>query len=567
MPVWGKRRALLAAVWLAFIARGLFYCIEQPIWEGFDEWAHFAYIQHIGDHGRVPSRTDCVSPIVERSLQLVPLSESASAVGPGTVTHDSFWRLAPAERLRRQEELRKLPFSAARVKPALGARQYEAQHPPLYYVVLAPAYLLCRSWPLPAQVYLLRVLSMAIASAALFFAFSIAAYLLRRRSLALLVPVLLACSPGLFLYVCRIGNDSLAIVLVAAVILAALRVRRHPDSIAAWMKLGLLTGAAALTKAYALALLPLLPLLAGFGIASARRKWKRTLAGFGFACVVAVTVAGWWYWRTWTTTGTLSGEQLAVAASRFSMADKLSAASEIDWRRVVDAAAFTHIWTGGWSFLVARSWMYRVFELIGAVSMIGLGFHALRIVRRSRRNLAQDLAIPVLACAASAAAVAYHSLIIFLEKNISTGIGWYLYGAIVPEAVLIVLGLGALFGRKGAPWVLVFVSAAAASLDLYTVHLKLMPYHAGMIPPDAAFDLSRLASLDAFADFLQRLAINKPVGTSLIAASWLSYLCATVGLLGLAAASGKHFPLWTRGSSPRVRRAAPRAAADAGGAS
>src|SRR5438309_248236 len=48
---------LLFLVWIAFVTRGLFYCVQQPMWEGYDEWAHFAYIQHVAarqnfGHGR-----------------------------------------------------------------------------------------------------------------------------------------------------------------------------------------------------------------------------------------------------------------------------------------------------------------------------------------------------------------------------------------------------------------------------------------------------------------------------------------------------------------------------------
>jgi len=74
--------------------------VQQPMWEGYDEWAHFAFIQHIAEFRTLPSRTDLVSPEVQRSLQLVPLSLAAAKVASGTITHDSFWRLAPEERGR-----------------------------------------------------------------------------------------------------------------------------------------------------------------------------------------------------------------------------------------------------------------------------------------------------------------------------------------------------------------------------------------------------------------------------------------------------------------------------------
>ena len=102
-----QHRLLLFVIWLAFLVRGCFYSLEQPMWEGYDEWAHFAYIQHLAEDRVIPSRTDPVSQEVQRSLQLVPLSQSA-AVLPGTITHDSFWRLAPEEQRQREAEVRAL---------------------------------------------------------------------------------------------------------------------------------------------------------------------------------------------------------------------------------------------------------------------------------------------------------------------------------------------------------------------------------------------------------------------------------------------------------------------------
>ena len=40
-------RRVLLILWLAFLLRGIFYCTVLPLWEGFDEWAHFAVIQQM----------------------------------------------------------------------------------------------------------------------------------------------------------------------------------------------------------------------------------------------------------------------------------------------------------------------------------------------------------------------------------------------------------------------------------------------------------------------------------------------------------------------------------------
>lgn len=38
-------RLILVTLWTCFLLRGFFYCSFLPIWEGYDEWAHFAFVQ------------------------------------------------------------------------------------------------------------------------------------------------------------------------------------------------------------------------------------------------------------------------------------------------------------------------------------------------------------------------------------------------------------------------------------------------------------------------------------------------------------------------------------------
>ena len=52
-------RYYLAAIWLVFVLRGVFYCNLIPLWEGFDEWGHYAFVEHLRLHaGALPRTTD-----------------------------------------------------------------------------------------------------------------------------------------------------------------------------------------------------------------------------------------------------------------------------------------------------------------------------------------------------------------------------------------------------------------------------------------------------------------------------------------------------------------------------
>ena len=69
-----SRALWLACIWILFLVRGLFYVSFVPLWEGFDEWAHYAVLQNIATSGHLLIGTaDPVSREVQASLQLAPL--------------------------------------------------------------------------------------------------------------------------------------------------------------------------------------------------------------------------------------------------------------------------------------------------------------------------------------------------------------------------------------------------------------------------------------------------------------------------------------------------------------
>src|SRR5438067_3857140 len=115
-----QRRAalLVGAVWALFVLKTVFYASFVPLWEGFDEFSHFAVIQD--------------STEVSESLNIAPVPWTIRDWRPGWITQDEFWRLPKSERDRRDWALRALPRS-----PGHGEWLYEAQQPPLAYLLLA----------------------------------------------------------------------------------------------------------------------------------------------------------------------------------------------------------------------------------------------------------------------------------------------------------------------------------------------------------------------------------------------------------------------------------------------
>ena len=473
-------------------------------------------------------------------MQLVPLSRSAADSVSGSITHEAFWHLPEMVREQRQVQVRKLTASnLADVEPreTAGVRQYEAQQPPLYYTLLSPAYRALRHLSLPAQVLALRLISVTIASGVVFVSNALTRLLLPGVGFSILLPGLLACLPGLFINVCRVGNESLSIVLCGLVLLLMVKVTRSGLQMRLWAMLGVVLGSALLTKAYALCFLPLLPAVAGLSMARTRSHRGKIMAGMLASFGLAFLVAGWWYLRTWFTTGTLSGEQLDVAASAGrTLSSKLSAVVQVNWRSVIDSAAFTHIWIGGWSFLTARTWMYRTCEMIAAIAFAGIVTFLVRYVRflnTARRPGASGAGI-IVALAfylCLCAALVYYALVVHLTQGISMALGWYLYGAVVAEVLLMTVGLMTAFGLRYAQIAVGSICVLACALDLYTTQFLLMPYYSGF-----SSQYLRGIQIANVKLVFSRLAINEAqaITPTIVAGAWAAYLGTTMVLAAIA---------------------------------
>jgi hypothetical protein len=392
----------------------------------------------------------------------------------------------------------------------------------------------------PAQIFALRFSSVLIASVGILLAYKIALNLPASRRAATPILLLIVCWPGLLLDVSRIGNDSLALTLGSALILSLFRIIQGRPRLSAWILMGIILGAALLAKAYMLAFLPLAPFVLVVERLRRRSSLISTLKGIAVACGIAAAIAGWWYAGTYRATGTLSGEQVEVSAARSGYAGKLIAARSMKWLRVLDSAAATHIWTGGWSFLSVRSWIYRVFESIATAAAIGLVFLLIRLgIKSRRRKLSPRNAcffLVVIAFALFCLALAYSAVGRYLTQGIFSALGWYLYAVAGVEFALLASGFTGLVGVRRAGACVAGVAALACVLDLYTTHFVSIPYYTGLIAhlqsgAVASFHPAATLRNIGASEVIARLAVNKPVAPSVLVVLWAAYLCATIGLL------------------------------------
>jgi len=490
----GTRR-WLAAIWLGFAVRLVFYATAFPIWEGFDEWAHFAIVRQVAAGHMLYPRDALVPLDVAASMQLAPMPPTLGNLPGAVVSHEQFWGLPPDERASREAQFQGIPRDFADESSRIHA--YEALQPPIYYWLMAPVLWLLRNCTLATQVFALRWAAVAAVSLLIPLLFLLGRAVFRDDRLALGCAAAAALMPELAVTSARVSNEALAIPLYTAATWLAVR-RRN------WPALGIVLGVGLITKAYFLAAL--------VGVAAA--FWAPR------AFLVAIAMSGWWYARNFWTTGTVSGLSEAVSLRSTPMSSFLQTIDSLPWFRALDSILFSHLYFGGWSSLMVRSWMYHLLFLVMLVA-------ALALIPLRKKPEIRSLVYIYLAFWIGQL---YNTTLIYAAKGVPTSMGWYLYAVIGAEVMLGVAGLRCLLGKWG-------IGTAAflfGLLDLYSMNAVALPYYTGLLgrKPNGALAAVRLGDVH-FGQVFERLTVFKPVyiTAGVMGTLWALYVIATVALI------------------------------------
>ena len=150
-----RTRALILAYGLLSAA---FYCALLPLWEGFDEFYHYGYVQHVSTSRNIPVVLQTpLSRELWSSLDFVPVSHFLQPYFQRPTTKfEDYFRLSAEQRIARRHALDTIPFALQR-EPS-PRDNYEAKQSPLYYLLLAPFDRLMTTAPVSTRVVMLRLL-------------------------------------------------------------------------------------------------------------------------------------------------------------------------------------------------------------------------------------------------------------------------------------------------------------------------------------------------------------------------------------------------------------------------
>jgi len=248
----------LVLIWCVFVARGVFYSTAIPVWEGYDEPFHFAFVQYLATINRLPISTTLVSREIQTSFHSLPLPwtlQNLARAHP-IFTHDTFWKLERQQRENLQHQFLQIPKQWAKESATEPITNCESQQPPLYYVLLSVPLRSMGTLELASRIWWLRVLSVVAASFLVPLGFLVARKLLGNEMTALGIVMLATAMPELMVNISRVGNESLAIVLYTLLVYVTLKVIEGPKHFVYMPVVGLLLGLGLLTKAYFLTALP-----------------------------------------------------------------------------------------------------------------------------------------------------------------------------------------------------------------------------------------------------------------------------------------------------------------------
>jgi hypothetical protein len=328
-------RSLLLA--FAIVNATLYSCF-LPLWEGFDEPFHYAYVQSLAQ-GHLPVFGQSkVSAEIDNSFADVPLSRFLSG-STGATSFEQWFALPVAEKQTRVGRT----INPALREQASTLDNYEAQQAPLAYMLLVPFDLALSHVRLRWRVLALRLILANGSALLLWYAVTGLCRLLSVSYVfALAATACIFGSQMLWATVAHIGNDYLAVPLTLLFLVWLGKAARSNGRRDLLILAGIFS-AGLLTKAYFLAFAPVF--FAFIGVELRRRMGATAL----LALLIPLISAGPWYWHNHRLYGSFSGTQQSVAGIGF--VQVLSAVPKIPW--VGGTLAFLHwsLWTGNWSFL------------------------------------------------------------------------------------------------------------------------------------------------------------------------------------------------------------------------
>lgn len=475
---------------LLFIAKGVMVTFAHPPFTGHDEVMHYANLEYVATQHRLP-----VIPVLEdwqaadeagdalaydrAPEKLWPYCRYVTgdwSVGCGTHTSPVWKVYWPPENAN-----------------YLHGWVYTANHPPIYYLYLAPFYWATEDLSLETQLYTFRLATLPFGIVTVLMAWLTARTLFpRERFLSLLVPAFVAFQPQISYEAVMLNNDAAAIAFTSVTIYLLVRGLRSGFPVGNVALTGFFLGLAVLSKNTSIVMAGsvAVAMILGLGV----RNWRAWL-GRGVLAAGAAGLLVWpWFLYMYRTYGDLTALGRVSALQYWNYASDqrptiLDQATDkgfawLRWRETWGEFGWRLIWVGesdNWIFLRILLWA----TMIGTV---GIAVWAVRLYLASRERDAEGEPLPATGALFRAerwqvvgvltmGVTCIVSYVAILQFGVSFSLtqARYYFPAIVPAALLLMLGFRAITPQR-------WLRSSEALLFLGMVMINVIIYTAFVVP-------------------------------------------------------------------------------------
>jgi hypothetical protein len=257
------------------------WSLVMPPFQGPDEMAHFAYVQHLAETGEAPDRTGGSGRNISTEQAEAIRWENLHAL-VGVLGMRPGW--AEAEERRWREVEASLPEEASADGDGPNA---VGQNPPLYYALETIPYHLAPGGSFLNRFYLTRLGSAGFYLAAVALMWLIASELFRPLWARTLATAIVTLHPKLAMLGASVNADILLVLVWTAFIYVGLRIVRHGPSPRRLIGAGLISAASILTHGRGLAIIPALLVLLALAYLRWRPRPGRALQGAAVSLGIA----------------------------------------------------------------------------------------------------------------------------------------------------------------------------------------------------------------------------------------------------------------------------------------
>ncbi len=372
-----KESVLFYVIWGISGLLLLWFVVFLPVWEGFDEVPNFCYVQHLVEQKSIPRPLSAENPSycsseVESTFIHLPVNQAVGLLpqlqSTSYLLYGEFWS-------------REQHFDSASLIDVdrLGTTGlfdiWQAQHPPLPYMLLTVPYVLFYQADFYTRFIVLRIASALIAWVGAYIMWLCLQRLPVTFFARLAAFAAIVLHPMFFFQFARITNESLTFVLFAAswyVLLRFFQDSQRP--VQYWYLFGILYGLGLLSKVFFVATLPAVILAMVFFLFQTspllrRKHGVAMIVSFIILCAVA---APWYVWQSqleFVTPGVGVDNQVDVTPEN--IVERITAVPWIEYFKEI-SRNFTGFF--GWSFLRAPGWYYTLNAVFGFFILVGCLF-------------------------------------------------------------------------------------------------------------------------------------------------------------------------------------------------